>query len=268
MEGTNGTSITPSTVRKTPAGQRTDLPSWLIDQPTQFEVKALRPSSLNATGHIPVTPVVRPSPIVRRPVQSLSNPRTTDDLSGVEQPAGASLKAARLSVASRAASPVSAAVAPATFGESRVETPVDVLLGVPEEKAQREPAPGQEHRRNYLALVSALQTVGYTLPGFIAAALVSMDGKPIAEVTVDGLDISSLCGNFNTLLRGTLQALDGGAWGQHEHTIITSATHHILLRVPANSTDVFQVLVTTRESDPVESLDVLVSVEGAIVSAL
>lgn len=266
--GTNGTSITPSTVRKTPAGQRTDLPSWLMDQPTQFEVQALRPSSLNATGHVPVTPVVRPSPMERRPVQSLSNPRTTDDLASPQEPAGASVKVARVPVASRAAS---AAATPATSGEVRVEAPADVLLDVPAmhgEKEQREVASGQQPRRNYPALVSALQTVGYTLPGFVAAALVGMDGQPIAQVAVDDLDISSICGNFSSLLRGTLQALEVGAWGLHEHTIITSGTHHILLRVPAHVTDVFQVLVTTRESDPLGSLDVLASVEGAIVSAL
>src|SRR5207302_2592918 len=47
--GTSGTSITPSTVRKTPVGQRTDLPSWLMDQPTQFEIPALRLSSLSGS---------------------------------------------------------------------------------------------------------------------------------------------------------------------------------------------------------------------------
>ncbi len=48
----SGSSITPSTVRKTPTGQRSDLPSWLMDQPTQFELQAMRPSSLSGTGHV------------------------------------------------------------------------------------------------------------------------------------------------------------------------------------------------------------------------
>jgi DNA-binding response OmpR family regulator/predicted regulator of Ras-like GTPase activity (Roadblock/LC7/MglB family) len=206
--GGNGTSIRPSTVRKTPVGQRTDLPSWLMDQPTQFEVQALRPSSLVGSGKIPVTPVIRSSPAAWQPV--------TPSVSGTT---------ANLSTA-------------------------------------------QPHRRNYPALVAALQTVGYTLSGFVAAAVVSMDGQPIAQVAVDDLDISGMCHNFSALLRGALRALDQGTWGQHEDTIITSATYHILLRVPGFVTDVFQVLVTTRESDPVESLDVLATVEGAIISAL
>ena len=57
----NGSSITPSTVRKTPTGQRSDLPSWLMDQPTQFEVQALRPSSLTGTGQTAAAPAGKPS---------------------------------------------------------------------------------------------------------------------------------------------------------------------------------------------------------------
>jgi predicted regulator of Ras-like GTPase activity (Roadblock/LC7/MglB family) len=110
--------------------------------------------------------------------------------------------------------------------------------------------------------------VGYSLPGFVATAVVSMDGQPIAQVAVDGLDVSGVCTGLASLLRGALQSLNKEQWGQHEDTIITSATHHILLRIPGSEAEVFQVLVTTRESDPVESLDVLASVEGAIVSAL
>src|SRR5205085_3091872 len=41
--------------------QRTDLPSWLIDQPTQAELPTVRPSSLAGTAEIPVTSPLKPS---------------------------------------------------------------------------------------------------------------------------------------------------------------------------------------------------------------
>lgn len=166
-------------------------------------------------------------------------------------------------------SPIFGEVPAAPATQPPAEAPVSVLVPAGQDVKQPEtPAPAQAHKRNYPALVAALQTVGYSLPGFIATAVVSLDGQPIAQVAVDDLDISGMCANFSVLLRGALQALEGGTWGQHEDTIITSATHHILLRMLPNATDVFHVLVTTREIDPVESLDVLASVEGAIISAL
>src|SRR5260370_71332 len=62
FNSTNGasstsTNIPPSTVHKTPAGRRPDLPSWLMEQPTQFDIPVLRPSSLTGTGHTPATPL-------------------------------------------------------------------------------------------------------------------------------------------------------------------------------------------------------------------
>ncbi|HEU0002788.1 MAG TPA: hypothetical protein VFQ36_17900, partial [Ktedonobacteraceae bacterium] len=123
-------------------------------------------------------------------------------------------------------------------------------------------------RRNYAALVSALQTLGYTLPGFIASAVVGMDGQPIAQVAIEDQDISGMCGDFSVILKSARLVLQQGSWGQHDDTIITSATHHILLRVLDREREVFQVLITTRESDPVESLEVMATVEGAIVAAL
>src|SRR5579883_548274 len=47
-------------------------------------------------------------------------------------------------------------------------------------------------KRNYPALAAALQTLGYSVPGFIAAAVVGLDGSPIAQVTMDDTDISPL----------------------------------------------------------------------------
>lgn len=273
-----GTSITPSTVRKTPVGQRTDLPSWLMDQPTQFEIQALRPSPLKDSSQVPAAPPASPLPAEWHPAQSLSMPRTTGDLSSAQspQPSSASLSKGQAPVTPPVPSaspifgepPAPTAELPEPSVQASSETPVNVLFDLSTDQREGEQAEPVPAKRNYAALVSALQTLGYSLPGFIATAVVGMDGQPIAQVAVDGLDISSMCAGFASLLRGALQSLDKGTWGQHEDTIITSATHHILLRLPGGATDVFQVLVTTRESDPVESLDVLASVEGAIVSAL
>ena len=54
-------NIIPAKAHKTSAGQRTDLPSWLIDQPTQFEMPALRPSSLSGSNKVPAAPTVKQS---------------------------------------------------------------------------------------------------------------------------------------------------------------------------------------------------------------
>ncbi len=77
-----------------------------------------------------------------------------------------------------------------------------------------------------------------------------------------------MCADFSVILKSALLVLEQGSWGQHEDTIITSATHHILLRVLDREREVFQVLITTRESDPVESLEVMATVESAIIAAL
>lgn len=312
-------SITPSTVRKTSAGQRSDLPSWLMDQPTQFELQAMRPSSLSGTGHITAAPSSRPSlaewppqesspALAAKPTTSLPDVPTSNNgngkpsLTGIQPAAKAphpaewqgpqkvatdaapvsgvsgsllqSLATPRQTeeLSGRASSTVG--VATATRGIAVAEpAPAHVTpeeLAVPAKQVERAPLARQQSasKRNYSALVSALQTLGYTLPGFIASALVGMDGQPIAQVAVEEQDISGMCPDFNGILKGVLHVLQQGSWGQHEDTIITSITHHILLRVLDREREVFQVLVTTRESDPVESLEVLATVEGAIVAAL
>ncbi|HKV02892.1 MAG TPA: hypothetical protein VJQ26_12240, partial [Ktedonobacteraceae bacterium] len=96
----------------------------------------------------------------------------------------------------------------------------------------------------------------------------SLEGQPIAQVAVDDLDISPMCGYFSSILRGTLLSLDQGAWGYYEHSLITSATHHVLLRLVGSNRDTFQVLIISREANPVESLEAMANVESAIASAL
>jgi predicted regulator of Ras-like GTPase activity (Roadblock/LC7/MglB family) len=113
-----------------------------------------------------------------------------------------------------------------------------------------------------------LQTIGYSITGFIAAAVVNLDGQPIAQVAIDDLDISPMCLHFSRVLQGALQSLSESNWGKYEDTIITSADRHILLRIVGSDKEAFQVLITTRESEPAESLEVMANVEGAIGAAL
>ncbi|HET8840613.1 MAG TPA: roadblock/LC7 domain-containing protein, partial [Ktedonobacteraceae bacterium] len=130
------------------------------------------------------------------------------------------------------------------------------------------PAIEKPGKRNYPALAAALQTLGYSVPGFVASAVVSLDGTPIAQVAVDELDISPMCAHFSNVIQGVIQALEAGHWDGYEHTVITNRTQHVLLRIVGNKKDVFQVLVTTRETNPQESLEVMANVEAAIAAAL
>lgn len=121
---------------------------------------------------------------------------------------------------------------------------------------------------NYAALVAALQTLGYSINGFVAAAVVSIEGQPIAQVAVDDLDIAPMCKHFSMILKNVLQSLSQGGWGSHDETIISSTERHILMRILGNEKNAFLVLITTHESDSLESLEVMANVEGAITSAL
>lgn len=329
----NGSSITPSTVRKTSTGQRSDLPSWLMDQPTQSGIQALRPSALTGTGQTAAVPAGKPSLAEWQPqpqpgeparpaepavsagsvasvASAIGSPTSTNGNGKIaSQVAGGPERAANPAEwqapqkVSADASPVAAqplADASASILQSlvmprhtdelagretneratrgtAVATPAPVFvpeeLIAPSREAERPPgAPAARQqsaaKRNYSSLVSALQTLGYTLPGFIASAVVGMDGQPIAQVAMEDQDISGMCGEFSIILKSVLLVLQQGSWGQHDDTIVTSATHHILLRVLDREREIFQVLITTRESDPVESIEVMATVESAIIAAL
>ena len=123
-------------------------------------------------------------------------------------------------------------------------------------------------KRNYSTLVSALQTLGYSISGFVATAVITLEGQPIAQVAIDDLDISSMYGYFSTILQGALRSLDHVGGGNYEDTMITSSDRYLLLRFIGNAKDIFQVLITTREADPLASLEMMANVEEAISAAL
>jgi predicted regulator of Ras-like GTPase activity (Roadblock/LC7/MglB family) len=176
-----------------------------------------------------------------------------------------------------AAAPVVASLSPATPAQPAAGN--DGRGGAPRVPAQpAPPRPGAEaggsgaastaSKRNYPALAAALQTVGYSVAGFLASAVVGLDGTPIAQVSVDETDISPMCTYLSDIIQGAAQVVEPERGDSCDHVIIASGTRYILLRILTRKRDVFQVLITTRETAPVESLVVLTNVESALVAAL
>src|SRR5215467_9891179 len=215
-------NIVPSTVHKTPASERSDLPSWLTDQPTHGVPVVRRPSPTNPLSlRVPVTPVLKPSPAEwQPPAQAPSTEKVVEEAIG-KQATGPQKKLPENKEAQR---PGSAEWQPPELAEQQLSQSdslknlsqaekIEDAAPLPKEPQQTAKlfaveqvdagiSPRRTSRRNYATLVSALQTLGYSMPGFIATAVLTLDGHPIAQVTVDDLDISSLYGSFSSVLQG------------------------------------------------------------------
>jgi CheY-like chemotaxis protein/predicted regulator of Ras-like GTPase activity (Roadblock/LC7/MglB family) len=137
-----------------------------------------------------------------------------------------------------------------------------------EEEAFADLQEEESEKYNYPALVSALQTLGYSIHGFIAAAVVGLDGHPIAQVTVDDIDISRLCQSMSSLLQHAGQAVGQEQWGECEQFFVTSAQRRVFVHVLGEERNTFQMLVTTHEVDLAECIEIMTNVEGAIEAAL
>jgi DNA-binding response OmpR family regulator/predicted regulator of Ras-like GTPase activity (Roadblock/LC7/MglB family) len=222
-------------VHQTAITSRTDLPSWLTDQPTMVEIPAVGPSTdanlLWRSTEPPISPEWQPTEV--------------DDIVSLSGPLLESLVTAH-----KTSGPLSNETAADAASDSFNEQ--QALI---------------KSKYNYTSLVSALQTLGYTINGFLAAAVVSLDGRTMAHVAVDNLDISGMSIHFSYILQSILQ-LDEGAWGGYEHTVITHADRHILLRLVGSEKNAFQVLITTRDADPQHSLEIMANAESAISAAL
>lgn len=275
--------------------KRTDLPSWLTDQPTAADIPAVRPSAPSGSAPIratklsaPVTPIV-PPPAEWQPTQIQTPIRTPRKLAEqrVKEMAGPQKTLKTDTAERKAASPEWQP----PDGESQPQSGPLQSFTSSHKTSNTHPLQQQQStngeygtssanlptmsRRssakrnyNYAALVSALQTLGYFINGFVAAAVVSMDGQPIAQVAVDDLDMSRMCEHFSVVMKSVFQSLDAGVWGAFEDVVITSADRRILLRVIEGERKAFQVLVTLREANPTESGAVMANVEGAIAAAL
>ena len=276
---TNVTNITPSTVHKTVASQRGDLPSWLMEQPTDSGIPKLHPSSLSTTVHGPAAQPAKPSPAEWQAIPP-PRARTTIPLPR-KQSTGAQKSLPKATGKRSSSSPEwqspeqetppnghlqNLARARKTSGAMSLEELLE--RDTPTLTNMHKLGTHQPTKRNYSNLVAALQTVGYSISGFIATAVASFDGQPIAQVTIDDIDISQLCSYFSTILQGVLMSLKEGNGGDYEDTVITSADRHILLRIVGSDKEAFHVLITTRESKPSESLEVMANVDAAIVAAL
>ena len=69
-------------------------------------------------------------------------------------------------------------------------------------------------------------------------------------------------------MQSVLRALEVGAFGHYEDTIITSLTHFILFRLVGSSRDIFQVLIVTHDTNPVECLEIMANMEPVLEAAL
>jgi len=291
--------IIPAKAHKTSAGQRTDLPSWLMDQPTQFEMPALRPSSLSGSNKVPaasngktisaekranksIQRIVEQSKVeqnsdvssfrqsssewqlVEKPevnqLQSLTSTRRTDDFSAPPSPQKGDALPAKGSNPKKTSDYLHGNMlavpdtSPSTSPKSHISTTDIDSRG--------------NQKRNYAAITTALQSLGFSIPGFIATAIVNIDGQPIAQVAVDGQDIARICEYLSSSMQGMLRVLEEGAFGHYEDTIMTSLTHFILFRLVGSSRDIFQVLIVTRETDPVECLEIMANIESVLEAAL
>jgi predicted regulator of Ras-like GTPase activity (Roadblock/LC7/MglB family) len=268
--------------------RRSDLPSWLTDQPTAAELPVVRPSSPSAPmSTAKPTPIV-PPPVEWQPTQIQAPIRAPRKLveQRVKETTGFQKTLKTDANEQKAASPEwqgldSQPRSGPLQNTTSSRRASDMLPSHQHNEANREGKGSSSHlhalpkrsgsaRRiyNYDALVSALQTLGYSIHGFVAAAVVNMDGRPIAQVAVNDLDISHMCKHFSIVMRSVFQSLDTAEWGAYENVVISSAERHILLRAIGDERNAFQVLVTTRATKPSESEVVMANVEGAIAAAL
>jgi hypothetical protein len=114
---------------------------------------------------------------------------------------------------------------------------------------------------NYPALVSALQTLGYAIKGFVAAAIIDQFGQSVAQVAIDEADVTTLYQQIGTTVLNMQQT-----FSSLEETVITTAEYRFLIR--KLSASMFQALITSHDADLAECLSIMTNVEGPMSSAL
>ncbi|HZO73259.1 MAG TPA: response regulator [Ktedonobacteraceae bacterium] len=264
----------PSAARKTQEYQRTELPGWVMDQPTSG-MPATRPSPLADALGEPATAQWQESPV--QPLLKTTDPLTTRKSvdpytiapteSGARRISSPEWQAPMSARESRVTNDLAEAAFMKNVSDALSLNGAQGSTWMPDDGATM-PRKSVRRQHNYTALVSALQTLGYSVPGFIAAGVLTTEGEPIAQVAVDNLDITRLCKPFCLLLQHALQSLSEETWGTYESTIITTMQRHILLRVVHGEQRVVQVLITSREADPADGLEVMINIEGVINAAL
>ncbi|GCE06261.1 response regulator [Dictyobacter aurantiacus] len=266
--------------------QNNELPGWLMDQPTSSQRAIPKPAadmSSSAAYPVPATPDMA------SPTNQWPEDRTLSGTTG--QFASNQLNGLQETEVLRPSRSVWDSVGHTTsvnlgIGnldpyQSASQAPVrhasdSGALAVPtaDEGSQQQASSGTLHtqqaaRRNYAALVSALQTLGYSVPGFIAAIVATIDGQPIAQVAIDDMDVTSLCRHYSAIQRGVLQAVaEQDEGGTYEHTVVTSRGRQIFMHMVGTDQRIFQVLITTREAEPAQCIQLMTNVEETLSTAL
>ncbi|GLV59442.1 hypothetical protein KDH_62690 [Dictyobacter sp. S3.2.2.5] len=256
--------------------QNSELPGWLMDQPTSSQRAIPEPAadmSSSAAYPVPFTPDMA-SPAEQWPADR-TLPGTTEQFASDQFSGFQETEVLRPShsvwdsVGHTTSVNLGSSSAARRWSDSGA-------LAVPaaDEGNQQQLSSGTLHtqqaaRRNYAALVSALQTLGYSVPGFIAAIVATIDGQPIAQVAIDDMDVTSLCRHCSAIQQGVLQAVseqDGG--GAYEHTVVTSGGRQIFMHMVGTDQRIFQVLITTREAESAQCIQLMTNVEETLSTAL
>jgi DNA-binding response OmpR family regulator/predicted regulator of Ras-like GTPase activity (Roadblock/LC7/MglB family) len=258
-----------------------DLPSWLTDQPTASNMPII-PSAIISTKFpdAPMTPLspssspgwqypengVKSEPLVLREAIDGQQNGTTARSVRRSSPAWQMPEGEQNVLASDSAQ---ALVAPGRsesrtsdnlsfYNESQISQPLQVI----------NPPRLIKRNYNYASLVAALQTLGYAIAGFEAAAVVTMEGKPIAQVSIDDQDLSQHCKHLCATLKSALQLQEGQEEDALESLVLERSRRRTLLRIVGSERDTFLALMTRRDADLAVSRDIIETIENAINIAL
>ncbi|GHO84680.1 hypothetical protein KSZ_26860 [Dictyobacter formicarum] len=263
--------------------QNSELPGWLTNQPTSSQRAIPQPAadtSSSAAYPIPATPDMAAPAEEWSADQTLA--ATTDQLAPEQRGSFQETEVLRPSrsvwdsIGHTTSAPLNRPAASSYQNQSmtqRASNSDAFAFNAADEGRQQLSSSmlrtQQAARRNYASLVSALQTLGYSVPGFIAAAVATIEGQPIAQVAVDDMDVSSLCRHFSAIQKSALLAVnEQDEGGEYEHTVVTSAGRQIFMHMVGTDQRIFQVLITTREADPTQCIQLMTNVEETISTAL
>jgi DNA-binding response OmpR family regulator/predicted regulator of Ras-like GTPase activity (Roadblock/LC7/MglB family) len=251
-----------------------NLPSWLTDQPTPSNTIVFPPQNSAPFPGIQVTPLSPtqtsspewPLPDILQPAKPPINPDS--EISQISPANGHTLRRSSPTWELSANAPV-AQESTQTFVPPVPPTRNSANGGQPSQPMQAVNVQRSIRRNyNYASLVAALQTLGYAIPGFESAAIVSMEGQPIAQVSIDDQDLSQLCKQLSQLLKSTLQAYSSGENDLFEDLIVQSQLKRTLLRIVGQERNVFLMLITSRDADLNITREIVLNIDNAISAAL
>jgi CheY-like chemotaxis protein len=98
-------------------------------------------------------------------------------------------------------------------------------------------------------LPQVLATISSEAPGFTAIAIVRSDGIVVAQHSRAPGNLTGPAGHLTAAVQAMLRALLLGGWGDYEDTVITGSTHYVLLRRLQWEGGMFELLITTRDSN-------------------